>query len=97
MKSVRRFLTAAGLATLLAVAAAVPASATTEYPAGGIWNHGFSGVTLYSNYFHSFKTHRSSVQTSFEYYSSPWTTASHWSYASAQSSLTGNKAYYDVL
>lgn len=78
------------------LAGASPASAyETSYVEGGTWRHGFNGVDVISNFAHPQRTHRSSVQTSRQYFSSGYRSAGYWSYASLQSTTSGNKSFYD--
>lgn len=96
MKRAGRYVVILALSAAVTLGAVSPASAVKEKVGGGSWEHGFSGVMVYSNYYHSTKTHRSSVTTQFDYYSSGWKSAGLVSYASLQSSLQGNQANWDV-
>ena len=97
MKRSKRLMGIAAIATAITVGVGMPASAETSYVGGGTWYHGFSGVSVYSTFYHDYSTHRSSVTTSYGYYSSPWTAKRAASYASLQSSISGNKANWDLL
>ncbi len=95
----KRAIRYAGIAVLSAsfALAATSAGAETSKVGGGTWYHGFSGVNVYSNYYHPTAWHRSSVTTQYDYYSSPWKAKAETSYACLQSSLQGNKANYDYI
>lgn len=74
----------ASLAVSIAVlgAGATSVFATTEYVGGGTWNYGTNDTTVWSNYYHGSKIHRSSVIGAY-YYNSGWKSPGVWSYASA--------------
>lgn len=86
------------IAAILAIAA-VPVSAAQV--AGGTWDYGTKIVGLnkkqvYSNYFHSKKTHKSSVTIGTTYVKSGWVAKGKTSYASATGSwMAETHAYYD--
>ena len=87
--------------TLFAVAGVSAANATTEYPEGGTWNYGVHEPAgtyyVYSNYYHPFKLHRSSVQvTNGTIYRSADKAGGSWTYLDEATGWSGNHAYYYV-
>ncbi|MGL4306428.1 MAG: lactococcin 972 family bacteriocin [Mycobacteriaceae bacterium] len=88
----------AGTALVVGVLGAGVATATTINIDGGVWDYGVSGNfassgTVWSNYYHGFKCHRSSVNGNF-YASSGPTAPGYWSEASAPRSRWGNESFY---
>ncbi|WNM24200.1 lactococcin 972 family bacteriocin [Demequina capsici] len=83
--------------------AVLPASATTEYPAGGIWDHGYRRGNpdyVYSNYWNNNVTwHRSSVRNANGVYvNSGWKDKSVWANASVWAVVgQSDSAYYDYI
>ncbi|NTW40279.1 MAG: lactococcin 972 family bacteriocin [Cellulomonadaceae bacterium] len=95
MKALTRTVLAVIAAAAVSVGVASASSAAETYPGGGTWESGASSTTVWSDYHHPSKTHRSSVQ-GVEYKSSAWTAAGKWSLASQPAKLSGNKAWWDV-
>lgn len=99
MKNKCKKLFALTLASALLVGTA--ASISAENVGGGVWDYGtkISGVnkkTVYSNYFHPTKTHKSSVTIGTHYASSGWVSKCVTSYASATGGwMDTTHAYYD--
>lgn len=77
------------------------ATAMAANVGGGVWDYGtkVSGVnqkTVYSNYYHPERTHKSSVSIGTTAVSSGWVSAGKTSYASATGSWSAEThAYYD--
>lgn len=80
----------------------IPALAATANVEGGIWSYGtkVSGInqkTVYSNYLHNSRRHRSSVTIDTTYVNSGWVSPGVTSYASAVGAWNaGTHAYYQV-
>lgn len=89
-------LIASGLALGGALVIAAPANATTAYPEGGTWNYGFKGVTVYSDYYHASKKHRTTACRSNFCARSEDKPGGSWATQGVQSSATGNQSYYYV-
>jgi lactococcin 972 family bacteriocin len=85
------------VAAALVLGAAGTATAVTEKVGGGTWYHGITITNVYSTYDNDIRTHRASVTTSAQYIDSGWKQAGIRAKASAQASLTGNKANYDFI
>lgn len=79
---IRRRLTIAATTGIISLGIAIPAFATVEYPAGGVWDYGTENGIVYSDYYHPTSWHKSSVKTS-SVFSSPCTAKGYWSKASA--------------
>ncbi|MEM5632504.1 lactococcin 972 family bacteriocin [Bacillus toyonensis] len=62
---------------------------------GGTWNYGTGGGSVWSNYYHGSKVHKSSVIGQY-YYSSPWTNPGYTSYASAPDTAGVDESYWSV-
>lgn len=99
MTNIRKRIGAFGLAC--AVIMATPLAALAANVDGGVWDYGtrVSGInqkTVYSNYFHPSRVHRSSVTIGTTYVDSNWVPSGQTSYASATGSWTAEThAYYD--
>ncbi len=89
-------LLASGLALGGALTVAAPANATTAYPEGGTWNYGFKGVTVYSDYYHPSKKHRTTACRSDFCARSTDQYGGNWASQGVQSSAKGNESYYYV-
>lgn len=74
---------------------ATAAFAATEYVGGGTWNYGTGGGSVWSNYYHGSRVHKSSVIGQY-YYSSPWTNPGYTSYASAPDTAGVDESYWSV-
>ncbi len=72
------------------------ATAVTESVGGGTWYHGIL-KSVYSTYDNDIRTHRASVRTTAQSINSGWQKPGTRAKASAQASLTGNKANYDFI
>lgn len=81
----------------LVIAAAGGAQAATEYVGGGTWYHGITVTNVYSTYDNDVRTHRASVTTSAQFIDSGWKSKGVRAAASAQASVSGNKANYDFI
>lgn len=83
------------------VTSTVPAMAGSANVAGGVWSYGTSiaGINkkkVYSNFFHSSNSHRSSVTIDTQYVNSGWVEKGKTSYASAIGTWgAATHAYYD--
>lgn len=67
---------------------------TVNTPSGGRWDYGVGGGIVWSNYYHSSLTHKSTAVGKTTY-ASEWKLPGYKSYASTSSASWGNKAYYD--
>jgi len=75
---------------------AVVAFASTAHVGGGTWDYGVGGGWVWSNYYHSTKVHRSSVQGA-QYVDSGWKSPKVTSYAKAPSRWYWvDHAYWDT-
>lgn len=70
----------------------------SESAGGGSWDHGFIGIkSVYSDYNHTGKTHRSSASNFRSTDRAPWKSKyGGWTYASIAQSLWGNKANWNT-
>ncbi|MDK2802672.1 MAG: hypothetical protein KFW09_04770 [Oscillospiraceae bacterium] len=97
-KSNKKILSTAMAIAMISIMAIPVLAATTNTPSGGRWDYGVnnsSGGTVWSNYYHPTKTHKSSVQGSY-FYSSPWQVKGTTTYASAPSrKFAVDHSYYD--
>lgn len=89
-------------AATIAVAPSVYAVAVTSYPSGGTWEYSTDGSTIWSNYYHSKKSHGSSVRNcKGKLTRSPNVTKGKWANALRTDGCTGlgeiDQAYYRVL
>lgn len=92
------------LASIVLGCAMLLTSVTSAFAAnvvGGVWDYGtkvtsINEKTVYSNYFHPSKTHKSSCSIGTTFVSSGWVAAGKTSYASAKGAwLDETHAYYD--
>ena len=58
---IRKSLAAVIISASAMVAVAAPALAERDFVGGGTWDHGLTGLDVYSNYYHPNNDHRSSV------------------------------------
>ncbi|MEV0781309.1 lactococcin 972 family bacteriocin [Streptomyces sp. NPDC050428] len=77
---------------VIVAATATPALAEISYPGGGIWDHGLTGSTVYSDYYHPTKCHGSTSVGTFTDRDSAF--AGFWSITEATRPATGAEAYY---
>ena len=72
---------------------------TVNTPSGGIWKYGFTGTQVFSQYDHSTREHKSSVENSNagSLASSGWKAPGKTAYKAIAATLKGNKAYYDTI
>ncbi|MBB4071312.1 lactococcin 972 family bacteriocin [Canibacter oris] len=86
----------------LVFAGAAAANAVVTYPAeGGTWDYGVDSSTIWSNYYHSTRSHGSSVRNCHGSLTrSPNVGPGHWSHATRYDGCTGwfktDQAYYRV-
>lgn len=85
-----------GLAAALSVGGATAASATTSYMGGGWLDYGvdYGYMNVWSNYFHSSKSHGSTACNSMSCNRSDVAPANKWSWANIGATYGGNKSYY---
>ncbi|WP_344972270.1 lactococcin 972 family bacteriocin [Salinactinospora qingdaonensis] len=79
--TMRRVVTPVLMGGAIAAVAGGAAFAVTEYPEGGVWEHGVEYGTVYSNYYHSSTCHSSTAVG--DYTDRDTAGAGEWSYASA--------------
>ncbi|SDW06886.1 bacteriocin, lactococcin 972 family [Marininema mesophilum] len=60
---------------------ATAAFAKVTHPGGGVWSYGEDSVSVWSEYYHGSKTHKSSVKGPDYYVSSGWKSKGVWSTA----------------
>lgn len=92
---IRKPMAAVIIGATAVVGVAVPAMATREYPGGGAWDYGTTGLTVYSNYYHPNNCHRSSVSVNGFVTRSANTAPGQWSHAEDWQAVSGNKAYWN--
>ncbi|MDN4865849.1 lactococcin 972 family bacteriocin [Priestia megaterium] len=91
----KKVITSLVLGGVVSVSGLTTAFATTEYVAGGRWEHSVTTKEVHSDYYHLSKAHKSSVQgTKFD--TSGWKSRGYPAKSVAPRALSGNKAYYDV-
>ena len=84
-----------GVTVLLMVGATAGAAfATTEYVGGGTWDYGKANGTVYSNYLHNTRVHRSSVKVGSTVTRSQCTSARYWSRVAAGTSVWSSESAY---
>jgi lactococcin 972 family bacteriocin len=92
---IRKSLAAVIISASAMVAVAAPAMAAREFVGGGTWDHGLTGLQVYSNYYHPNNDHRSSVAVNGIITRSACTSPGNWSHAQAWQAVSGNKAYWN--
>lgn len=102
MRKGKKLFVSLTLLTVTLLSSVTLLSAATKNVSGGTWNYGSipgkgsDPGTVYSNYYHGSKTHRSSVQGA-TYVNSGWISKGKWSYASAKRRMfVSDQSYYDV-
>lgn len=93
--TIRKPLSAVIIGASAVVAVAAPAMAAREYVGGGAWDHGLTGLHVYSNYYHPDNNHRSSVEVNGLVTRSACTAPREWSHAKDWQAVSGNKAYWN--
>lgn len=92
---IRKSLAAVIISASTMVAVAAPALAERDFVGGGTWDHGLTGLDVYSNYYHPNNDHRSSVVVNGFIFRSACTSPGNWSHVQHSQAVSGNKAYWN--
>ncbi|PEA52899.1 lactococcin 972 family bacteriocin [Bacillus pseudomycoides] len=76
---------------------ATAVAAERDYVEGGKWDHGYGNGHVYSEYYHDYNDHHSSVKVGSKVFPSGWTEPGEWAKASASYKwYDAIKTYYNI-